>query len=177
MPWEDELFEVLEDLEQQAEALYDRERQVELVDRSRAEYAQVSLGSRLMASVDHAVELDLMGAGRISGEVGRVGPDWLLVHGAGQDWLLRIAAITRATGISERSVPEVAWSPISALRLGSALRRIADTGEPCRLHLVDGTTHEGVLWRVGADFVEARGAGGRVFLTPYEGLAAVQRRD
>ena len=51
MAWEEELFAVLDDLEQQAEALYDAEREVDLADRSRAEYQQVTLASRLMATV------------------------------------------------------------------------------------------------------------------------------
>ena len=57
MSWEAELFTFLDDLEQQAEALYDAERSVELADRSRAEYHHVSLASRLMASVGHEVVL------------------------------------------------------------------------------------------------------------------------
>ena len=42
MAWEEELFALLDDLEQQAEALYDAERDAELADRSRAEYQQVT---------------------------------------------------------------------------------------------------------------------------------------
>ena len=50
MGWEEELFGYLDDLEGQAAALYDAERAPELADRSRAEYQQVTLASRLMAS-------------------------------------------------------------------------------------------------------------------------------
>ena len=35
MAWEEQLFALLDDLEQQAEALYDAEREAELADRSR----------------------------------------------------------------------------------------------------------------------------------------------
>ena len=59
MTWEEQLFSLLDDLEQQAEALYDSERDVELADRSRAEYAHVSLASRLMASLDDEVGLEV----------------------------------------------------------------------------------------------------------------------
>ena len=177
MTWEDDLFSLLDDLEQQAEALYDQERDVDLADRSRAEYAAVTLASRLMASVDAEVALEVRGVGRVAGVLQRVGPDWCLVSGAGQDWVLRTAAIDLVRGASERSVPEVAWSPVARLGLASALRRIADAGERCLVHTVAGTAYELVLVRVGADFVEARGADGRPVLVPYEGLAAVQRRD
>ncbi|MCA1481579.1 hypothetical protein, partial [Bradyrhizobium sp. NBAIM08] len=37
------------------------------------------------------------------------------------------------------------------LGLGSALRRVAETGRRCVLHRLDGTRHDGVLRRVGAD--------------------------
>ena len=63
MGWEEHLFALFDDLEQQAEALYDAERDVELADRSRAEYHHVSLASRLMASLDREVVLDLLGGG------------------------------------------------------------------------------------------------------------------
>lgn len=175
--WEDDLFSLLDDLEQQAEALYGRERDVDLADRSRAEYTRVTLASRLMASLDREVAVDVTGVGRVDGTLQRVGADWCLVHGAGQDWVLRLEALAVVRGASDRSVPEVAWSPVARLGLGSALRRIADAGEHCRLHLCDGAAHEAVITRVGEDFVEAQGPDGRPLLVAFSTLAAVQRRD
>ena len=70
MAWEEELFAVLDDLEQQAEALYDAERGLELADRSRSEYQQVTLASRLMASVGSEVVLDVRGVGAVGGVLG-----------------------------------------------------------------------------------------------------------
>lgn len=177
MDWDEQLFAILDDLEQQAQALYDADRAGELADRSRSEYAAVPLVSRLMASVDEEVSLDLLGVGPVSGRVRRVGPDWCLVHGSAQDWVVRLAAVKGVEGASARSVPEVAWSPVSRLGLGSALRRLADTAVPCRLHAVDGTARDGVLARVGADFAEVRVGEGRVVLVARETLAAVQSRD
>jgi hypothetical protein len=74
-------------------------------------------------------------------------------------------------------VPEVAWSPVARLGIGSALRRLADAGERCVLHLVSGVREEGVPERVGADFVELRLAGDRVSLVALAALAAVQSHD
>ena len=65
MSWEEQLFSVLDDLEAQAEALYDAERDLELADRSRSEYARVTLTSRLMASLDAELGLELRGLGRV----------------------------------------------------------------------------------------------------------------
>lgn len=173
---DEELFGFLEDLEQQAQALYDAERESELADRRRSEYAAVTLVSRLMASVDLDLVLDLCGCGPVGGRLLRVGPDWCLVHSSGQDWVVRLSAVTRVAGASERSVPEVAWSPVDRLGLGSALRRLADTQAGCRLHAVDGSVRDGRLGRVGSDFVELLTGEGRTVLVVRETLAAVQSR-
>ena len=177
MDWDERLFAFLDDLEQQAQALYDADRASELADRARSEYASVTLVSRLMASVDRDVVLDVRGVGPITGRLQRVGPDWCLVHGAAQDWVVRLAAVKGVEGASDRSLPEVAWSPVSRLGLGSALRRLADTGSDCRLHSVDRTVWDTRLTRVGSDFVEAEVGEGRVVLLAWEALAAVQSRD
>jgi len=176
MTWEAELFAFLDDLEQQAQALYDAERASELADRSRSEYAAVTLVSRLMASVDAEVALDLLGVGPVAGRLRRVGPDWCLLHGSAQDWVVRLASVRGVEGASPRSVPEVAWSPVNRLGLASALRRLADSGVPCRLHATDGTTRDGSLGRIGADFVEVSVSEHRVVLVARETLAAVQSR-
>jgi hypothetical protein len=177
MSWEEELFALFDDLEQQAEALYDAERDVELADRSRTEYQQVTLASRLMASVGAEVRLDVRGVGVVTGVLERVADGWCLVAGSAQDWVVRLAAVGGVHGASDRSVPEVAWSPVARLGLGSALRRLADAGERCVLRLLDGSAHEAVLRRVGADFVEATVGEGRSVLVSFASIAAVQSRE
>ncbi len=174
--WEEQLFAYLDDLEGRAEALYDAERAGELGDRARSEYTAVTLASRLMASLDGAVSLDVLGVGHVTGSLQRVGPDWCLVHGAAQDWIVRLAAIAAVEDASARSVPEVAWSPLSRLGLGSALRRLADAGERCLVHGVDGAATEAVVSRVGADFVEVRVGEQRTLLLAFAAIAAVQSR-
>lgn len=177
MTWETELFDLLDDLEGQAAAAWEAEREAELADRARTEYGTVSLASRLMASRGREVALDLVHVGRLEGRLARVGDGWCLLGGAGQDWIVPLHAVSAVHGASERSVPEVAWSPIDRISLRAALRRLADAGARCLLHLSDGTRHEAYVERVGADFLEARGAAGGVVLVPYAGLVAVQSRD
>ncbi|MQW75653.1 hypothetical protein GHK92_07200 [Nocardioides sp. dk4132] len=177
MAWEDELFAMLEDLEQQAGALYDAERAPELADRARAEYRSVTLAGRLMASLDHEVVLEVAGAGVVTGRLARVGPTWCLVSAPGQDRLVVLDAVEAAEGLSERAVPEVAWSPVARLGLASALRRLAEAGECCVLVTRGAATYDGRLRRVGADFVEVEtGAAGRVRLLAFSGLAVVRAR-
>jgi hypothetical protein len=174
--WDEQVFALLDDLEHQAEALFAADRAGELADRSRSEYATVGLASRLMASIGREVRLDVRGPGQVSGVLQRVGTDWCLVHGPAQDWVVRLPAVLAVEGASERSLPEVAWSPVARLGLGSALRRLADAGERCLLHAVDGTRRDVVITRVGRDFVEALVGEGRSVLLALDSVAAVQSR-
>jgi hypothetical protein len=175
--WDQQLFALLDDLEHQAEALYAADRAGELADRSRSEYTAVSLASRLMASIGEDLAFDVLGAGRVTGVLQRVGTDWCLVHGSAQDWLVRLPAVLAVEGVSERSLPEVAWSPVARLGLGSALRRLADADEHCLLHAVDGSSRDVAIGRVGRDFVEAVMGEGRSVLLTLDGVAAVQSRS
>jgi hypothetical protein len=174
--WEERLFAFLDDLEGCAEGLFDCARETDLVDRSRAEYAAVTLAGRMMASKGDRVVLDVLGVGLIEGVLQRVGPDWCLVHGAAQDWVVCSSAVISVEGASERAVPEVAWSPVCRLGLGSALRRLAEVGEPCVVYAVDGSARPVVLRRVGRDFVEAVAGEGRRLLLGLEAIAVVQSR-
>ena len=177
MGWEEDLFALLDDLEQQAEALYAADRDAELADRSRAAYQQVTLASRLMASLDAPIRVEVTGVGAVEGVLERVADGWCVLRGPAQDWVVCLAAITVVRDASDRSVPEVAWSPVARLTIGSALRRLADAGERCVLRLRDATTYDGVLHRVGADFVEVTTGEGRRALVALDALAAVQSRE
>jgi hypothetical protein len=176
--WEAELFDYLDDLEGQAAALYAAERAPEVADRGREQYRSVALAARLMASVGHDVAFELAGVrGTVSGRLARVATGWCLLSGPGQDWVVRLDAVAAVHGASARAVPEVAWPAVARLRLAAALRRLADSAEPCSLHLTDGRRHDGTLRRVGGDFVElGAGEAGRSVLVGLAHLAAVQSR-
>lgn len=175
--WDEQLFVLFDDLEGQAAALYELDRDAELVDRSRAAYRQVTLESRLVASTGTTVSLDVAGTGRIEGELRRSGTGWCLVSGHAQDWIVRTGCIQVVHGASARSVPEAAWSPLQKLGLGSALRRLAESQLRCVVHLVDGTQHEAVISRVGADFVEVRTPSDALVLIGFDAVSSVQSRD
>ena len=177
MSWEEELFGYLDDLEGHAAALYDAERGPEIADRGRAEYRSVTLAARLMASVDLEVTLELSGVGPVSGRLARVATGWCLLDGPGQEWVVRLDAVAVARGVSDRAVPELAWPAVARLSLAAALRRLADSVEPCTVYLTDGGRYDGCVQRVGADFVEvAAGETGRQVLVAFGRLAAVQSR-
>src|SRR6476661_735891 len=125
MSWEHDLFALLDDLEGQAAAAWEVDREAELADRARAEYGSVTLASRLMASRGRDVAFELPHVGRVEGSLDRVGDGWCLLSGAGQDWIVPLDAIAVVHGASGRSVPEAAWTAVDRLGLRSALRRLA----------------------------------------------------
>lgn len=175
--WDEQLFALFDDLEGQASALYELERDAELVDRSRAEYHHVTLDSRLVASLGSHLALTVVGVGRIEGELQRLGTGWCLLSGHAQDWIVRTPRIEVVQGASQRSVPEVAWSPLNKLSMSSALRRLAESQVRCVVHVGDGGQHEAVVHRVGADFVEISTPGDERVLISYDAISAVQSRD
>ena len=178
MGWEDELFALFDDLEGQADALWEEDREAELADRAQAEYVAVTLASRLMASTGTTVSLELPGPGRVEGELRRVGEDWCLLAGAAADWVVPLRHVQGVHGASVRSVPELAWSPVHRLGLRSALRRLAEADVTCLLHLTGPTRVEGRVERIGSDFAELRTAAGEPVLVPCAAIVAVQdRRD
>lgn len=155
MRWDRSLLDLFEDLEQQAQGLHLLERDAEVADRSRAEYAQVELVSRLHASVGGRVVLGLAGVGIVDGLLARVGADWCLVQtGKEREWVVRVAAVRRARGLSPRAVSEVARPAVARLGFGSVLRGIAEARASSVLHHLDGSQTQGRLGRVGADFAE-----------------------
>ena len=92
-----------------------------------------------------------------------------------------LGGIIAAQGVSDRAVPELAWSAVSRLGLGSALRRLADEGAACVVATRSGVRHEVVLTRVGEDFVEAEaetgGGPARRLLVSLGSIGAVQSRE
>ncbi|TIC87417.1 hypothetical protein E8D34_09805 [Nocardioides sp. GY 10113] len=175
MGWEDDLFALFDDLEHQAGSLAAADRDAEIADRSRAEYQQVSLSGRLMATVGGEVTLGVVGVGHLAGTLQRVSDGWLLVSSGDHDWVVNADAVASVEGASVRAIPDLAWSPLSRLGLGSALRRLADVGERCVLHLRDGSRYDGTVRRVGKDFCEvAAGEDRRMVLVAFSALAAAQ---
>ena len=146
---------LFEDLEQQAAGLELSERDAELADRARGEYAAVALADRVHASRGLVVELLLHGGEVVEGVLTDAGRGWCRVETpAGAAWLVRLAAVAVLRGMSPRALPEAARPAVARLGFGSALHRLVDgSGEAC-LHLTTGAPYPVRVLRVGADFVE-----------------------
>lgn len=167
------LLDVLADLEHHAEALYDAERGLDLLDRAQSEYAQVTLAARLIASVDHEIAVEVAGLGWLAGTLERAAADWLHLVRADRDWIVPYTAVRAVGGASPRAVPAVAWSPLTRLGWTSFLRRLAAAQSPCAMFRADGGRLDGVVGRVGADFVDLRSPERGVTLVPTAAIVAV----
>jgi hypothetical protein len=152
MRW-DELFA---DLEAQAAALDRSERAGEIEERTRGEIGQLGLVDRARAATDLPLRIRLAGPLAVAGQLLRAGPDWWLVdEGSGREAIIVTARILGVRGLARYSaVPDSAGAVESRLGLRHALRGVARDRSTTRLHLVDGSTLDATIDRVGRDFIE-----------------------
>ena len=152
---DDGLGDLFEDLEQQAAGIEIAERDAELADRVRGEYAVVALGDRIHASRGREVALVLHGGEVVEGALVEAGRGWCAVRPvSGVTWVVRLGAIAVARGLSPRALPGAVRPAVARLGLGSALHRFADDAGRLHLQLVTGSSWEARMVRAGADFLE-----------------------
>lgn len=177
MRWDDHLTDVFEDLEQQAEGLALAERDAEVAELTRAEFAQVDLAGRLHGSLGRSVVLHVQGVGRLQGLLSRAGTGWCLLDAGSAEWVVRLGALASLRDLAERAVPEQARPLPSRLGLSSALRGVAEARRQAVVHRLDGSSTRGVLLRVGADHLDVATAelgSGLVETVPFPAVAAVR---
>jgi hypothetical protein len=182
MRWED----LFADLEQQWEALAEGERQAEIAERTRAEFAQLTVVDRLRGSEGREVRVRTRGGRDVEGRLCRVGADFVLLVLPRRECVLPLSAVSAVTGLGDASLAEGAVGAVRArLGLGSVLRRVAADRSQVSLVVADGAVLNGTLQRVGSDFVEmavhepgdaleaARSR--RLTLVPFAALEVVRR--
>jgi hypothetical protein len=181
--WED----LFADLEREWEGLAESERQAQIAERTRAEFAGVRFVDRLRGSEGRQVHLVTRLGEPIDGELTGVGADFLLLTSARHECVLPLAAVGSASGLGHASLSEQAAGTVRArLGLGSVLRRVAADRSMVTLVGGDGRPRSGTLQRVGADFVELAEhahdetsraqSSRRVVLVPFEAIV-LQRRE
>ena len=174
------------DLEAQAEALELAERAAEIDERARAEIGRIRLLDRLRAAVGVPVRLRCLG-GAVAGVIRRVGPDWVLLdEGGDREAVVATAALLGVSGLTRLSaVPDTETTVESRLGLRHALRGIARDRSAVRITDRSGSTLDGTIDRLGADFIEvAEHAAGEtrrwtyvreVVIVPLGAVAVVRR--
>ena len=170
------MLALFDDLEQQAAGLSLLERDLEVADRTQAEYARVALAGRLHASVGRELTVRLVGGRVTSGRLVRTGPDWLMLTASGSEWVLRTAAVVSVGGLSVRADSEETWSVVDRLGVRTVLRRLAAEASECVVHATDGQQVEGRVGRVGEDFMELHVGHESLHVVPTASMTALQRR-
>jgi hypothetical protein len=175
------------DLEAQAEVLGQALRAAEVDERTRGELASLRLRDRARAAVGTPLRLRSSGGLLGVGELRRVGPDWLLVEEAGsRELVVATAHLVSVRGLGRYSaVPASEGAVESRLAFRHALRGIARDRSAVRVHLVDGSTVDATIDRIGADFIEVATHGAaearrrqdvrEVELIPIGAIAGVRR--
>lgn len=171
---------LFEDLEQQAAGMHLAERDAELADRARGEYAAVSFASRVHASLGRTVQLTLTSGEVVEGALVRAGADWCEVVpvAARGAWLVPLGAVAGAYGMSARAVPEAARPLPARLSFGSALHRLTEESPDILLHHAPAGWVRVRVARIGADFVEvvpvAEGTPTEAMLVPFSAVFAAR---
>ena len=180
--WDD----VFAELELESAGLVERERDMEIAERTRAELATIGLVERFRAAPGCQASIRVTGAGLLQGRVRRVTSWWLLLAVAGNvEWLVAWPAVMSVTGLPPQAVDAEA-SPVEAgLAWPATWRVLARDRAPVHVVRTDGSCVAGVPGRVGRDFVElttsrledsasARRTGAPTELVPYGAVAAVR---
>jgi hypothetical protein len=176
------------DLEAQAGALDTGQRAAEIEERARTELGRIRLQDRLRPATGTAVRVRCRGALAVAGTVSRVGAEWLLLdEGGNREALVVTAMLISVSGLGRLSAaPDTEGVVESRLGLRHALRGIVRDRSAAAMHLVDGTTADGTIDRIGADFVEIaahptgeprrRGEVRDVLVVPLGSVVAVRRQ-
>ncbi|MHB8449558.1 MAG: hypothetical protein ACYDAQ_03785 [Mycobacteriales bacterium] len=146
---------LFEDLEAQFEAEQAAELAAEVSDRTRREWARITLVDRLRAARECSLTVTVTGVGPLAGVLSGCGPDWLLLRQTGPELLVPLTAISSVTGLGPGAVAPALVDAVAArwsLRL--ALRALAAGRLEVTVSLIDGQVVSGTLDRVGADHVD-----------------------
>ncbi len=166
MRWE----RLFHELEAQAGDLEMQERDA-LVDELRdGEWAETSWRSLLGG----AVMIDVIGVGRIEGECVLANEQVVQLRSGRVEHVISANAVAAIVSSERRAGPSSAVS--SALGWGHVFRALRAQGDTVRLQTITGSTFDGCIEVVGADFVRIRDESGRVQSLTFAAVAAVSGR-
>jgi hypothetical protein len=153
MRWE----ALFEDLEAQAEEDERAVRASEIVERTRAERAAITLLDRLLAHHGRRLTWQLVDGDVLTGRLADVGADWVVVEAgregeAGQECLVPLHALAGVSGLSRMAEPGT--QPARRLGLGVVLRGLSRDRAAVVVRTRGGLLVRGTVDRVGADHVD-----------------------
>lgn len=147
MRWES----LFEDLEAQIEADDRAARASEIVERTRAERATLTLLDRLLAHVGQQLAWQLVDGDMLPGQLLDVGADWVMVESGGE-CLVPLHAVAAVSGLSRMAEP--GQQPVRRLGLGVVLRGLSRDRSAVVVRIRGGRLVRGTLDRVGVDHVD-----------------------
>lgn len=125
----------------------------EVAERVRAQWARTRWGDRYQEAAGRTVAVGLLGGHAVRGLAVDGGRDWVSLRSGATTVVVRAAAVLTVDGLPDVADPG-GGSPRADLPPGHALRSVMAARRPLRLLLVDGSSLEGSLVRVGADAVD-----------------------
>jgi hypothetical protein len=141
------------DLEGQFEAAGQADLAAEIAERTRIEVAQTSLSDRLRAALATDVDLTVVGVGAVSGQLVRVGADFVVVEAKGSTSVIRVAAVATVRDLGAASRPP-AGEVAARISFGMVARELSRDRAPVTIWSRDGITLVGTIDRVGADYLD-----------------------
>jgi hypothetical protein len=151
MRW-DRLFD---DLQAQLDGDGQRERDLEVSDRTRRERAQVGIHERFSAHRGLRVELRLTAGVLVAGRVADSGSDWVLVQDAGdRGCLVPFGAVVAINGMGVRAAAGSGAATAKRFGLGFALRGLSRDRAVVSLADIGGSVTTGTIDSVGADALD-----------------------
>lgn len=166
MRWE----RLFSELEAQAGDLEMQERDALVEELRDGEWAETSWRSLLGGQV----VLEVTGLGRIEGAVRLVNAHVIQLTGQRVEHVVDVSAVI-AVLASERRADEPS-AVVAALGWGHVFRSLRADSEPVRLHTRSGSSIDGMIDVVGADFVRVREESGRDQTVPFAAVAVVSGR-
>jgi hypothetical protein len=157
MSWEKALLDLFDDLEAQAAGLAQAERDEDVADLARAEYAEIGIEARLHGSVGEVITLETTAGTRVRARLQRVGRGCAAVTPVEVRRVLHLVNLAHVVSVSTpsaRAATEPLLDVTSRLGLASAVRHLVEEVDGVVLVTADGRRRAGDVVRVGKDFVE-----------------------
>lgn len=146
--------ELFADLEGEARSLERAEQDSEVAERTRAEIGQIALANRLRAQVAQPVTLLVRGSREVSGDVQRVGADWVLLSSP-HDELVPLLAISAVVNLPPSAVTTDGVGVVAGrVTLSAVLRALARDRSGVSVWMWDGGHIAGTPDRVGLDHLD-----------------------
>lgn len=166
MRWE----RLFSELEAQAGDLEMQERDALVEELRDGQWAETSWRSLLGG---HVV-LEVIGLGRVEGAVQLVNAHVIQLTGQHNEFVVDVGAVV-ALLASERRAQEPS-AVVAALGWGHVFRSLGADSERVRIHTRSGSSIDGMVDVVGADFVRLREESGRDQTVPFAAVAVVSGR-